>query len=74
MIEAFHQVDIRRATPVLVDSIGQLLAISSRSSGVQEDNNKAGAGKDVGVPAGAPVVVEGALGSSVDNESEGVLL
>ena len=74
MVKSLHQVDIRRAAPVLVDSIGQLLAISCRSSGVQEDNDKAGAGKDVGVPAGAPVVVESALGSSVDNEGEGVLL
>lgn len=74
VVESLHQVNIRRAAPVLVDSISQLLAITSRSSGVQEDNNKAGASKDVGVPAGAPVVVKGALGSSMDNEGEGVLL
>lgn len=74
VVESLHQINIRRAAPVLVDGIGQLLAISSRSSGVQKDSDKASAGKDVGVPAGVPVIIEGALGSSVDKESKRVLL
>lgn len=74
IVKSLHQINVRRATPVVVDGVSQGLSVASRSSGVQEHDNKSRASKNVGVPASAPVVVEGTLRTTVDNKGERVLL
>lgn len=74
VVKSLHQINVRRAAPVVVDGVSQSLSVASRSSGVQKNDNKSSAGKDVRIPASAPVIVKGTLGTTVDNEGERVLL
>ena len=64
----------RGNTPVILDSVGEFVAVPGRAGWVWRDDDVALVGEDLGVPAGAPGVVPGALGTTVDEVGEGVFL
>ena len=74
MFEALNQIIIRRTTPVVRDSVRELLPVAGGASGVDSDGDVALVGKDRGVPASGPGVGPRALRTTVDEEGEGVLL
>lgn len=61
-------------TPVILDSVGEFIAVAGGSGWVGRDDDVALVREDLGVPARAPRVVPGALRTTVDEVCERVFL
>src|SRR3546814_17438358 len=71
--EAKFQVLQWLAAPILVDAVGEGLAIAGRSVEIDGDDTIALLGIKARVPARRPAVAKAALRSAVDQESDGQL-
>src|SRR3546814_21027057 len=71
--EAKFQVLQWLAAPILVDAVGEGLAIAGRAVEIDGDDAIALLGIKARVPARRPAVAEAALRSAVDQESDGQL-
>ena len=74
MVEAFHQVFVDAAGPILADLVGELLAEAGRAAGIDRDDRIARRGEHFVVPSVVPFVVPGTLRPAVDQEDDRVFL
>ena len=72
VFEALDEILVGQAAPLLLDGVGEGLAVAGGSRGVGADGDVALFGEDGWVPARAPAVAPSALGSSVDEKCERV--
>src|SRR3982750_4789396 len=68
--ETFLQVLERPAAPILVDRIGEPLAVACRPMEIDADGSIAGSGEQARVPAVRPTVGEAALRPAVDEKGD----
>ena len=74
VVEAQHQVLIRRPAPVAVDGVNELLPVAGRAVEVDHHDDVAVGGEQLGIPAIRPVVAPRALRAAVDEELHRILL
>ena len=71
VVEAGHQISEGLAAPVAVHAVDKGLPIACRAARIDHDDDVAVGGKELGVPAIAPIVAPGALRAAVDEELTG---
>lgn len=67
-----HDVRVGCAAPVILNGVGQALAVAGAAGGIGNDDDVSLFGEDGGVPARAPCVFPRGLGAAVDEEGDGV--
>src|SRR6185437_534790 len=68
VVKPLHQVYIRLATPVAVDSVNELLPVAGRSARVDHDHHITIGGKQLSVPAIAPLIAPLPLRTAMNQE------
>src|SRR5450631_2836837 len=74
VIQAFHQIFERRPSPVAVDRVNELLSVSGRAVKIYKYDYVSIGGKELEVPAIAPLVAHWNLRTAVNDEFHGIFL
>jgi hypothetical protein len=74
MLEAVDEIVVGLTTPLTSDPILEGHTVASASSGVRANDDLALLGEDSRVPASAPAVHPGTLGTAVDEKHQRVFL